>query len=284
MELRGKVAVITGAGSGIGAAIARAMGEESAHVVVADIDRTAAEQTARAVAAAGVRTIAVTCDVGDRAAVEQLADAAWEEFGRVDVLVNNAGVFPPAAPAIDIEEQNARWVLEINVLGVWHGCSVFGKRFIEQGSEAHIMNTGSENSLGIPHVGAAMYTASKHAVLGLSDVLRRELPGFIGVSVLCPGMVATQLARSGLRRPERFGAPFEPGRLGPQPGMDAAEVARRAVEGIRRGDFYVVTHPPVVELAQERWSEVSAAFAAQAPRFDGDEELDTRAFIRHMQG
>jgi NAD(P)-dependent dehydrogenase (short-subunit alcohol dehydrogenase family) len=282
-DLQNRVAVITGAARGIGAAIGRALSSEGVHVVIADIDQEAAASTAASIAQTGVRAIGLNCDVSDVESVRAVADASWDEFGHVDIVVNNAGVFPPTMPAVDIEERNARWVLETNVLGVWHGCSVFGKRLIEQGSPAHIVNTGSENSVGVPHVGNALYTASKHAVLGFSDVLRRELPDFIGVSVLCPGMVATELSQSGFRRPPRFGGPFEPARGGLQPGLDADEIGRRTVAGIKSGDFYIVTHPPVVELARERWEEIASAFAHQAPRFEGDEALDTREFIRRYR-
>ncbi|ROO87949.1 NADP-dependent 3-hydroxy acid dehydrogenase YdfG [Actinocorallia herbida] len=266
-RLDDKVAVVTGGANGIGAGIGRALAQAGAHVVVADVDRSAAEITAGELGRIGVRTLAVECDVRERAAVEALAEHSWQAFGRVDVMVNNAGVLPPVGRLVDLAEQEVRRVLDVNVVGVWQGCSVFGRRFIEQGTPAHILNTGSENSLGIPHTGAAAYTASKHAVLGLSDVLRRELPEFIGVSVLCPGMVATRL-----------------GSAEPNPvlaaGMDADAVGRRAVEGILRGDFYILTHPPVVELARERWEELSTAFGVQAPRFPGDEELDTREILR----
>jgi short-subunit dehydrogenase len=169
-------------------------------------------------------------------------------------------------------------VLEVNVLGVWYGCSAFGRRFVEQGTEAHILTTGSENSLGMAHTGAAFYTASKQAVLGLCDVLRYELPEFIGVSVLCPGMVRTNLSNAGTHRPARFGGPTA---AAPplEMGMDPDEVGRRAVEGIRRGDFYIVTHPPVRQLVEERAAEALAAFDAQAPRFAGDEAMDTRKLM-----
>ncbi|MWA07028.1 SDR family NAD(P)-dependent oxidoreductase [Actinomadura sp. LD22] len=282
-DLKGKVAVVTGAAEGIGAGIARALAAHGAHVVIADINAQGAEALADELAAADVRTLGLHCDVSDRTAVEALADQAFDAFGHVDIVVNNAGVLPPIKRVVDIDERDARWVLEVNVLGVLHGCSVFGRRFVEQGSPAHILNTGSENSLGLPHTGAGMYTASKHAVLGLSDVLRNELPDHIGVSVLCPGMVATRLAGNVRNRPERFGGAITPARDGAQHGMDPDEVGRRAVEGIRRGDFYIVTHPPVIELAKERWLEISAAFAAQAPRFEGDESLDTRAQIRRLR-
>ena len=103
-------------------------------------------------------------------------------------------MFPKFASVLDTDEREARWVLEVNLMGVWYGCATFGKRFVDQGTPAHILNTGSENSVGIPHTHAAFYTASKHGVLALSDVLRRELPDFVGVSVLCPAMVETDLA------------------------------------------------------------------------------------------
>jgi NAD(P)-dependent dehydrogenase (short-subunit alcohol dehydrogenase family) len=281
-DLKGRAAVVTGAGEGIGAAIARALAAEGVHVVVADIDERAAASVAAELKGTGVRSLAVPCDVADRRAVQNLADRAWDTFGHIDIVVNNAGVLPPIKRLVDIDERDARWVLEVNVLGVWNGCSVFGRRLIDQGTPAHIVNTGSENSLGMPHTGAGLYTASKHAVLGLSDVLRNELPDHIGVSVLCPGMVATRLSASTRNRPERHGGASTKVSA-PLPGMDPAEVGRRAVEGIKSGDFYIVTHPPVIELAEERWSEIAAAFAAQAPRYEGDHALDTRAFIRRAQ-
>jgi NAD(P)-dependent dehydrogenase (short-subunit alcohol dehydrogenase family) len=273
-----QVAVVTGGASGIGLGIARAFADEGARVVVADIERDAAVAAAEQLATEG---LAVGCDVTERRSVEALADAAWRAFGRVDVLVNNAGVFAPRSEIIDIEESNFRWVFEVNVLGVWHGCAVFGKRFVEQASPAHIVNVGSENSLGVPHLQAGAYTASKHAVLGLSDVLRRELPERIGVSILCPGIVPTQLGSAARNRPDRFGGPVTGGRApsAVDRGIPADEIGRKVVEGVLAGEFYIVTHPPVRELAEERYYEISGAFDRQAPRFDGDEALDTRKLL-----
>ena len=277
-QLAGQVAVVTGAGSGIGRGIAAALAAAGAHVMVADIDAAAARETAAQLAGTGVEAVAAQCDVTDREAVEALASKAWEHFGHVDIAVNNAGVFPPVRRAINIDERDARWVLEVNLMGAWYGCSAFGRRFTEQGTPAHILNTGSENSLGVAHAGAAFYTASKHALLGLSDVLRQELPDFIGVSILCPGMVATNLASSSRHRPERFGGPGPQARPASM-GLDPADIGRAAVEGIRRGDFYIVTHPPVREIVAERAAEILAAFDAQAPRYPGDEAIDTRAVM-----
>jgi NAD(P)-dependent dehydrogenase (short-subunit alcohol dehydrogenase family) len=270
-DLNGKVAVVTGAARGIGAALARELAAEGARVVVADIDEQAAQAVAAEIEATGAETLAVACDIGDVESVEALADTSWSRFGTVDVLVNNAGVLSAPSPLIEIEERDARWVLEINVLGTWHGCSVFGRRFVAQGTPAHILNTGSENCFGAPVLGSGMYTASKHAILGLSDVLRRELPDYVGVSILCPGGVATELTGATLRRPTRFGGPDEPVYPKMTGGMTPEEVARRAVAGLKNGDFYIVTHAPTIGLAEERWQEVEAAFAAQAPLQDGEE-------------
>jgi NAD(P)-dependent dehydrogenase (short-subunit alcohol dehydrogenase family) len=251
-------------------------------VVVADIDEESAQLVGDELRESGIDARSVRCDVTDLDAVEAMAEGAWAHFDHVDIVVNNAGVIPPLRRTVNISALDARWVLDVNVMGVWHGCSVFGRRFIAQGTQAWILNTGSENSLGIPHTGAAFYTASKHAVLGLSDVMRRELPDHISVSLLCPGMVATNLSGALAHRQERYGGPGPTG-AGMAAGMDPDEVGRRAVEGMRQRDFYIVTHPPVRELVEERTAEILAAFDAQAPRFPGDEVLDTRARLRAAQ-
>jgi len=261
MELQGSVAVVTGGGSGIGRGIALALARAGGDVVVADLEAARAESVAEELRAQGVDASGVACDVTDRDAVEELAASAWERHGHVDVIVNNAGVFPRFASVLDTDEAEARWVLEVNLMGVWFGCAAFGRRFVEQGTPAHILNTGSENSVGIPHTHAAFYTASKHAVLALSDVLRRELPDFVGVSVLCPGMVDTSLATSPRHRPDRFGGPADDNPwLSLDGGMDPEDVGQLAVDGMRRGDFVIMTHPPVREIADARHRDVVDAF------------------------
>ena len=262
-QLEGAVAVVTGGGSGIGRGIALALARAGSDVVVADIDADRANSTATELQALGVHATGVACDVTDRDAVEDLAASAWERFGHVDVIANNAGVFPKFASVLDTDEREARWVLEVNLMGGWHGCVAFGKRFVEQGTPAHILNTGSENSVGIPHTHAGFYTASKHGVLALSDVLRRELPDFVGVSVLCPGMVETRLATAGQHRQERFGGPSEDNPwLSLEGGMDPEAVGALAVEGVRRGDFVIMTHASVREIADQRARDVLDAFDA----------------------
>ncbi len=266
-DLRDKVAVITGGASGIGRGISRALAAQGAHVVVADVEEEPARHAAEDLRACGVRAVAVACDVSNRDAVEALAERAFSELGRVDVLVNNAGV-GAAAKVADAKPADLAWILSVNVVGVWNGCSVFVPRFREQGGPAWILNTGSEHSLGIPFPGMGLYTASKHAVLALSDVLRRELePDGIGVSILCPGAVRTQIWNAARNRDERFGGP----RQSPAAfesllanGMDPDEVGRIAVAGIQRGDFFVLSHPKVRAIVEARYRELVAAFDAQA--------------------
>jgi NAD(P)-dependent dehydrogenase (short-subunit alcohol dehydrogenase family) len=237
-DYSGKVVVVTGAASGIGFGIAQAFAAAGAQVVVADIDEAAATDAASRLS--GLPGLPVRTDVTERSDVERLADVAWERFGHVDIIVNNAGVFPGRmSDLVHASEADARWVLEVNVFGVWHGISVFGERFIQQGTPAHIVNTGSENSVGMPHTHAGFYTASKHAVLALSDVLRNELPEFIKVSILCPGYVPSELQRAARNRPDRFGGKVDARRSDTPTdvGMPPSEVGQRVVAGVAAGDF-----------------------------------------------
>ncbi len=268
-DLNDRVAVVTGAASGIGRGIARAFAAKGCHVAVADVDVAGAEEIARELEGRGVRSLAVQCDVTEPAAVEALAERAWAAFGRVDVLCNNAGVGLTSLVA-ETSANDVQWIFSVNVFGMLHGCAAFVPRFRAAGGAAHILNTGSEHSLGVPFPGIGIYTASKHAVLGLSDVLRRELAGFdIGVSVLCPAVVRTEIWDAGRARSARFGGPVrspEVFRQFMESGMDPDEVGRIAVAGIERNDFLILTHPEVRAVADERARIVGDAFDRYFPR------------------
>ena len=263
MDIAGKVAVVTGGASGIGRGIARALAARGADVVVADVDAVRAGDVAAELARAGVRSIAVPCDVTDRASVEALADRAWSAFGRVDVLCNNAGV-GTLAQVVETPVRDAEWIFAVNVWGVIHGCQVFVPRFLAAGRPAHVLNTGSEHSVGIPVPGMGVYTASKHAVLALSDVLRRELePNGVGVSLLCPGVVRTEIWNAGRNRHDRFGGRQEsPAEFASllDTGMDPDDVGRIAVAGIEAGEFFIMSHREVRAVAEARCRDVMAAF------------------------
>jgi NAD(P)-dependent dehydrogenase (short-subunit alcohol dehydrogenase family) len=263
MEIAGKIAVVTGGASGIGRGIGRALAARGANVVVADVDAQRAAEVAAELVRAGVRSLGVACDVTERTSVEGLAERAWSEFGRVDILCNNAGVGTLAA-ITETPLRDAEWLFAVNVWGVIHGCQVFVPRFVAAGRPAHVLNTGSEHSVGIPFPGMGMYTATKHAVLALSDVLRRELASQgIGVSILCPGVVRTEIWNAGRSRPERFGGRQEsPAEFASflESGMDPDDVGRIAVEGIEAGDFFIMSHPEVRAVAEARCRDVLAAF------------------------
>ncbi len=287
MELAGTSAVVTGAGNGIGRAIALALAAEGVNVAVADIEEDAAARVASEAAEHGVGSLAMRVDVVEEDHLRQLADRAWERFGSVELLFNNAGVIHPMKPLVETSASELDWCFGVNVGGVMNGIRVFGPRFVASERACWIVNTGSEHSLGVPHLQAGLYTATKHAVLGLSDVLRRELPEGVGVSVLCPGIVESTLWRATERRHEAYGG-AEPGNeLGAAAmalGLPAEDIAARALRGVRDEEFFIVTHPHVVEIAEERWRGAEAAFAAQAPRYDGDEQYAADNVLARLSG
>ena len=288
MDFNGKSAVVTGGGNGIGRALCLALAGEGVNVAVADIDAAAADAVADEARRAGVEAMGVAADVTDESSVDVLADAAWDAFGGVDILVNNAGIMPAVAPLAATGAADFDWVFAVNVRGAMNGIRAFVPRFIASGRDSRVVNTASEHALGVPHIGGGLYTASKHALLGLSDVLRREVPAHVRVSVLCPGIVASTLWRASERRQDAYGGPAPAsgaaGAFMEQVGMPAGEVAARAVEGIRTGEFYIVTHSHAVDIAQARWMELETAFATQAPRREGDAKYDLEPVMRQLVG
>jgi NAD(P)-dependent dehydrogenase (short-subunit alcohol dehydrogenase family) len=264
-RLEGKVAIVTGAGRGIGRAIAVRLASEGAAVVGSQRNAQEGEALAGEVAGEGLELSFVPGDVTDQRACERLVGTTVERHGRVDILCNNAGV-GTLAPIADIPLRDAEWIFAVNFWGVLHGCQVFVPRFIAAGQPAHIVNTGSEHSLGVPFPGMGLYTASKHAVLGLSDVLRRELADHrIGVSILCPGVVRTDIWNAGRSRPERFGGPQQsPAQFARlfDTGMDPDDVGRLVAAGIQAGDFFILSHREVRAVAEARCRDVLAAFDA----------------------
>lgn len=288
MELQGRSAVVTGGGNGIGRAIALALAGEGVNVAVADLEAGAAQSVAKEVEAHGVRAIAVAVDVCSEQDVARLADEAWSAFGSVELLFNNAGVMPEVGPIVGTSADDYRWVFDVNVGGVLNGIRVFAPRFIESGEPCRIVNTGSEHSFGVPHILGGLYTATKHAVLGLSDVLRRELPPNVGVSVLCPGMVTSTLWKAAERRPDALGGakdvPAQNGAMMEEHGMPADEVGQRVVEGLKDDAFFLLTHAHAVDIARARWDEAKAAFDAQTPRYDGDDRYDVNKVMARVLG
>ena len=243
-RLEGRVAVVTGAASGIGLGMARAFAAEGMKLVLADID---VDGLAAAAASLDAETLAVPTDVADAAAVERLAVAAEERFGGTHVLCNNAGVFTVGYQwETSIEDWS--WVLGVNLMGVIHGIHAFVPRMLASGEPGHVVNTSSMGGLMTsPLTGS--YGASKHAVVGISKGLRAELKTTgrpLGVTLVCPGEVASGIVDN-LRA--RYGdGPIPPvaqtvldrleGRLG-EMGMSIDDAGRMVAEAVKAEQFWV---------------------------------------------
>ncbi|HEY6698115.1 MAG TPA: SDR family NAD(P)-dependent oxidoreductase [Acidimicrobiales bacterium] len=274
-DLEGKVAVVTGGASGIGLALARRFAGERMRVVLADVERDALDKaTAELADAFGADDVlGVLTDVRDDEAVDALAAAAFERFGTVHVLCNNAGV-GVGGLTWTVPADRWRWAVDVNLLGVARGIRAFVPRMIEQG-EGHVVNTASAAGI-LTGPAMAPYFATKHAVVALSESLYFDLQltaSAVGVSVLCPEWVRTNIADTERNRPEDVAA-AEPAAVpgidvDPElvraliqglidAGIDPDEVAVQVVDAIRNGRFWVLTHPTTVESARQRWDAIAA--------------------------
>ena len=277
MEIVNGIAVVTGGGSGIGRGIALALAKDGADVIVADIDLPAARAVAKQVEELGRRAAAFATDVTREESVEALADFAGERMGHVNMVFNNAGIVA-LAPAVEASSKDLFWSFNVNVYGVWYGSVAFARRFLKAGIQGWICNTGSESSIGVASVNTAIYCGSKHAVLGMTDTLRSEYAGKIGFSVLCPGMVRTNLWDAGRQRPEELGGRFKGDPIAHkaiQYGLDPEMVGRHVVNCVRAGEFYIFTHPHVKDVAVERSREIVAAMDRQWPDGPGPQHFTT---------
>jgi NAD(P)-dependent dehydrogenase (short-subunit alcohol dehydrogenase family) len=256
-----KVVVITGSAGGVGFALAKQFGLEGAKVVISDLpgDRIAAAVSE--LEQSGVEASGFACDVTNRDEVEALAQHAVNTHGRVDVIVNNAGIAQAPTPLIDMDLADFRRIFDVNIYGMLNGIQVFGKIFQEQGTPAGIYNLGSENSIYPCVPSAHAYVASKHAVLAISELLAEETPDFIEVALIMPGFVNSEMTR------------------GPFDGMDTDAFAGKVMQQLKAGEFYVVSHAYNKERLDERYSAIAAAYDTYAPRYTGDEEFDVRTLI-----
>jgi len=265
-ELSGRVAVVTGGASGIGKGIARQLIGEGVHVVIADIERDALARTAAEIGALGVEA-----DVSDAASVEALAKEVRNRFGTVHIVCNNAGI-GPMARVEDLTLDDWTWMLGVNLWGVIHGIHTFLPILKANPDGGHIVNTASMAGLDAPpRLGA--YATCKFGVVGLTEVLAQELAAQdskVGVSVLCPGTVRTNIGRSSRNRPARLAdAGFEDIdiELEDNPAYrwitpdDAGAVVVRA---IKNGYLYALTHPDWYDRVARRHERIADAFRVQA--------------------
>jgi NAD(P)-dependent dehydrogenase (short-subunit alcohol dehydrogenase family) len=252
-EFRGKTAVVTGAGSGIGRALALAFAHQGMRVALADLDGEALEETAALIAAASptLETMVRTCDVSRGDEVTGLADAVFGQWGQVDVLCNNAGVFVGGL-IWDRPVEDFEFVLGANLWGILHGVRAFVPRMIAQGTEGHVVNTSSVAGLfGAPF--EAPYSVSKFAAFAATESLASDLQAVgskIKASALCPGMITTNIVDSDRHRPSHLATEFTEDQKfvsdylaqAVADGMDPAEVAEKVVAAIRAEEFLILTH------------------------------------------
>lgn len=268
-DLEGKVAVVTGAGSGIGRGLAAGFVAEGMKVVLADLDEVRLRQAEAELSEAGGDVFPVVCDTSLEESVQALAQRALDHYGAAHVLCNNAGVVGKGDPwtgPIAVWD----WVIGINLYGVIHGIRAFLPIMTEQG-EGHIVNTASMAGL-LAMAGAAPYNVTKHGVVALSEGLFTELKSTgspVGVSVLCPGFVKTELMEK-VTWAERLGdeppATANPVgqfvdqmlREGVEVGMSPTDVAAQVVAAIKADQFWILTHPDYGPAVTERYRKAVA--------------------------
>jgi NAD(P)-dependent dehydrogenase (short-subunit alcohol dehydrogenase family) len=255
------VSVVTGGASGIGRALAEGLAGEGMKVVVADLDTAGLEATVEAIRSKGGEVLAVVTDVTDARQVQALADRTVATFGAAHVLCNNAGVAVWGGLETSTL-QDWQWVLGVNLWGVIHGLHAFLPRMIAQGQGGHVLNTASMAGL-IASQGLGVYNVSKYAVVGLSETLAKDLrPYGIGVSVLCPMGVATQIRASERSRPAALrnasSSTAEAVELVGRT-LPAEEVASRAIAAIRANQLYVITHEEGLEPLRRRFRRLEQA-------------------------
>jgi NADP-dependent 3-hydroxy acid dehydrogenase YdfG len=243
---QGKVAVVTGAASGIGYAVAARAAAEGMTVVLADIDAPRLQEAARSLRAGGADARAMVADVSDRDSVTDLARRVAREAGDTWLLVNNAGVYL-SAPFTEMPAADWEFVLGVNLWGVVHCLQAFLPGMLERDS-GHVVNTSSIDGL-VTVRNATSYVAAKHAVTALSETLYRELEGAgssVGISVLCPAAVATDILNSGRHRPARLG-PAAPLAAREYPPLDEVMQPDQAADimfaGVGERRFWILTHP-----------------------------------------
>jgi NAD(P)-dependent dehydrogenase (short-subunit alcohol dehydrogenase family) len=266
-ELSGKVAVVTGAASGIGRALAEHFASAGMRLVLADIEEAPLESVAAALRDAGSEVEAAVVDVREARELEALAERCTARFGGTHVLCNNAGV-AAGGPLWEVTLEDWNWVIGVNLFGVIHGIRAFLPRMLASGEEGHIVNTSSIAGLVSPGF-FGPYNATKHAVVTLSETLFAELAASdakIGVSVLCPGWVQTRLAESDRNRPGTADAPRDPGEEALRnivggllaEGLTPEQVAAEVAAAIRENRFWIRTHPEMEVGIQVRCEAVIA--------------------------
>lgn len=272
---KGQAAVVTGAASGIGFAMAEAFAQRGVNIVLADVQDDALAAADERIRAHGVETLAVKCDVSKEASVQALAAASIERFGRIHVVCNNAGVGGGAGDPWLGPLSSWEWILGVNLWGVVHGVRAFLPHMVMSGG-GHIVNTAS--IAGLMTGFSAPYDASKHAVVAITDNLFTAMKDGglpVGVSVLCPGWVRTGIMDSDRNWPAELGERPQPdaiittmsahARRAIDEGMTPAAVAAMVVDAVEADRFWIFPHDDFLDLVVKRWERIAEKLDPEPP-------------------
>ena len=276
-QYSGKTVVVSGGAEGIGFGIARAMGKQGMNVVLGDIDAKQLEVARTTLESENINVLAVQMDVTNIAQWQNLADQAIERFGKIHMLVNNAGVGSNPGPVEKTNDNDWRWVIDVNLMGVLYGTQTIVPLMKQHDEKCWLINVASmAGMMGVPTAGA--YTATKVAVVGMSESWYAELkPHNIQVSVLCPAFVQTRINFSNRNKPEALKSEKERNASNNQNspaakhmqkvldnGLPPSVVGERVVEAISNNELYIFTHPNYRKLIQKRFKYIDDAFARAA--------------------
>jgi NAD(P)-dependent dehydrogenase (short-subunit alcohol dehydrogenase family) len=268
VDISGTNAIVTGAASGIGLAIATALAEAGANVVMADIRTDAVEQAAHRLSGTNKRVMPVRVDVTEEQSVVDALALCERHFGNLHIACNNAGVPMHGTQMIDVLRGDWEFVIGVNIWGVIHGIRHFVPAMLRHGEEAHIVNTASvagfQNRRGTDQ---GPYSMTKYAVVSLSEALEHELTDTkVGVSVLCPGPIATNIARGARNRPDHMGGPqiraTDEATLAERlatTGLDPKKVGDRVVDAIRTKTFYAFVSAVPADVIKARHRRIEEA-------------------------
>ena len=276
-KFEGRTAVISGGAEGIGLSIAKALGEQKMNIVLADIDEKNLLKSSAELESLGIPVLSALLDVADEMQWKSVAKKAVERFGKVHMVVNNAGVGGDSGPIENQETEGWQWALGVNLMGVVYGAKVMTPLIKDHGEGGWILNVASMAGMGgVPYSG--VYTASKAAVVALSESWAAELKDKrIGVSVLCPAFVQTRIYDSERNRPNKYKSEnyqienessfSKQTKQMVKDGIDVSIVGKRVVEAINHGELYIFTHPNYRQVNQQRFNGIDEAFArsAQSP-------------------
>ena len=269
-KFTGKTAVISGGAEGIGLSIAKALGEQKMNIVLTDIDATNLQKAAAELETSGVPVLAAVLDVADEAQWQSVREQAIERFGKIHMVVNNAGVGGGSGPIESQEKQAWQWAIDVNLMGVVYGAKVMLPLIKEHNEGGWIVNVASMAGMGgLPYGGA--YNATKAAVVALSESWAEELKSKgIRVSVLCPAFVQTRIYDSERNRPAQYKSETATqdgdnnfSKISEQMvknGIDVSIVGKRVVEALIDGEMYIFTHPNYRPVVQGRYDAIDKAF------------------------